>query len=94
MFFLHLSTLTNVVKFCDGAQTGDTRVSIDFRIAPGCCYNAVAAAALEDPKKPAECVGALGSYFSECRRDPQTGRFETTVRGYASHRHGFPHTNH
>eukprot|EP01051_Picozoa_sp_SAG22_P014022 SAG22_NODE_1644_length_3902_cov_2.850118_3_plen_106_part_00 len=31
---------------------------------------------------------ALGSYFSECCYDAGTGKFETTVRGYASYRHG------
>ena len=69
--------------------TADTRVSLDFRVAPGNLYDEGAAKGLADPKTN-KC--ALGSYFSECARNGD-GTFAVTTRGYPNHRHGFPHTN-
>ena len=77
------------VHFAVENLTEDTRVSLDFRIVPGCCYDESAASELAMDGKP-----ALGSYYSACRRDVESGGdFKVTVRGFAGFRHGFPHTN-
>ena len=77
------------VHFAVENLTEDTRVSLDFRLVPGCCYDESAASELAMDGKP-----ALGSYYSACRRDVESGGdFKVTVRGFAGFRHGFPHTN-
>ena len=66
--------------------TDFTRVSLDFRIVPGNCYETDIEEQLADFK--------VGSYYSECHRKGGPGApFAVTTRGYPSHRHGFPHTN-
>ena len=83
--------------------SGGTRISLDFRVsvvlfrmhpssAAGNLYYSQAAAGLADNGKGERGV-ALGTYFSECTKDPATGKFAVTKRGYPNHRHGFPHTN-
>lgn len=72
--------------------SGRTRVSLDFRVSAGNLYDSQAAAGLADNGKGERGV-ALGTYFSECTKDPATGKFAVTKRGYPNHRHGFPHTN-
>ena len=82
------------VHFAVENLTKDTRVSLDFRVVPGCCYDEHAASDLAMGGMP-----ALGSYYSECQRSKgegdrgQKGEFKVTVRGFAGSRHGFPHTN-
>ena len=69
--------------------TDATRVSLDFRVAPGNCFEKDVSKQTMDFK-----VGPVkGSYYSEAMRDPDTGRFTVTQRGTVNHRHGFPHTN-
>ena len=66
--------------------TDFTRVSLDFRVIPGNCYETDVEKQLPDFK--------VGSYYSECHRHGGPGgAFAVTTRGYPSHRHGFPHTN-
>ena len=78
------------VHFAVENLTQDTRVSLDFRVVPGCCYDEGAASGLAMGGKP-----ALGSYYSACQRNvgEGKGKFTVTVRGGAGFRHGFPHTN-
>lgn len=64
--------------------TEKTRVSLDFRIIPGCCYETDVKKQLLDFK--------VGSYYSEAKLG-DGGKWEVSVRGFPSHRHGFPHTN-
>ena len=66
--------------------TAHTRVSLDFRLVPGGCYE-------EDVQlQPRDFL--VGGYYSECRRaDAAAGSFEVTRRGQAYWRHGFPFTN-
>ena len=63
--------------------TDATRVSLDFRLVPGGCYEEEAE---EQPKD-----FQVGGYYSEaCWRE---GAFAVGTRGAPYHRHGFPHTN-
>jgi hypothetical protein len=74
--------------------TRATRVSLDFRLVPGNCYPATNADQDRDFQVgPTVSERSAPAYYSECSRDPQTGRFEVTHRGMPYWRHGFPHTN-
>ncbi|KAL1510749.1 hypothetical protein AB1Y20_007036 [Prymnesium parvum] len=64
--------------------TDVTRVSIDFRLVPGCCYE-------EDVEQQPKDF-RVGEYYSECVMD-ESSRFIVTTRGFPYWRHGFPHTN-
>ena len=68
--------------------TAHTRVSLDFRLVPGGCYE-------EDVElQPRDFL--VGGYHSECRRAADgtgAGGFEVTRRGEPYWRHGFPFTN-
>ena len=62
-------------------MSGATRVSLDFRLLPGCCH-------AEDEERDFR----VGEYYSECVREGPEAAFRVTRRGYAYWRHGFPHT--
>ena len=71
--------------------TAHTRVSLDFRLVPGGCYEEDVA------MQPRDFL--VGAYYSECRRSAgdgdgdAVGGFEVTRRGEPYWRHGFPFTN-
>ena len=65
--------------------TDVTRVSLDFRMLPGSCYEEAVELQPRDFR--------VGEYYSSCARNPVTGRFEMATRGAPYWRHGFPHTN-
>ena len=63
-----------------------TRVSLDFRVVPGCCYE------VGPEDQPRDFL--VGEYYSECTREAgRAGAFLITTRGHPYWRHGFPHTN-
>ena len=74
-----------VAHFAPCNTTDCTRVSLDFRVMPGECY---------DPDPEAQGEHALvGRYYSECARAGPGAPFEKTRSGRPYYRMGFPHTN-
>ena len=65
--------------------TDVTRVSLDFRLLPGDCYE-------EDVELQPKDF-RVGEYYSSCAHNVATGRFEVTTRGAPYWRHGFPHSH-
>ena len=68
--------------------TGISRVSLDFRLIPGCCYE------VEPEQQPKDF--RVGEYYSECALvvdGEAPPRFEVGRRGAPYWRHGFPFVN-
>ena len=74
-----------VTHFAVENLTDFTRVSLDFRVIPGDCYEQDVRKQLPDFK--------VGGYYSECSCTGVGGAFKMVHRGIVNHRHGFPHTN-